>query len=121
MGGNCPGRNCPRHWVGIVRVGTVRVGIVRVGIVLHPTVGVGQWAESRGGNCPEPRGGYRGGGSGGPGPLRRGFWGGPKIVRGEPLRSGRSEGIGAKGGEYVPEGPKLQIFSIFSIFSIQRD
>ena len=30
--------------------------------------------------------------------------------KGGPLRSGRSEEVGAKGGEYVPEGPKLQIF-----------
>ena len=55
---------------------------------------------------PMSRGGYRGG----PGPLRRGFWGRAENRKGGPLRSGRSEGIGAKGGEYVPEGPKLQIF-----------
>ena len=51
-----------------------------------------------------------GGGSGGPGPLRRGFWGRAENRKGGPLRSGRSEEVGAKGGEYVPEGPKLQIF-----------
>ena len=65
------------------------------------------------------RGGYRGGSggppppvalTGGPGPLRRGFWGRAENRKGGPLRSGRSKEVGAKGGEYVPEGPKLQNF-----------
>ena len=62
-----------------------------------------------------------GGGSGGPGPPRRAdgggrapsvvdFGGGPKIVRGDPYVAGGVREVGAKGGEYVPEGPKLQIF-----------